>query len=448
MNRLFTKNATGVAPDGRWFAGDVNLLQDTVAAITDLTQILSLGTLNIGESGLQLFRFGAGEARLTGLLRVDGILRGLGGLFAGTFTTTQRDAIPLGSRPFGLVILNTTTARHEWNAGTDTSPSWQPLSDIGSWIAKSLVTTKGDVIVATAASTPARLGVGADGSQFVADSTTTTGVKWQAQGSTIASATNLGISNPTHLVTGTATIDSIVDSAPFVGKQVRLIFQGANISVRHSIGNIKLLGGVHAGFVTNEALTLVYDGTNWIEMSRTPIHLSGEGNITFQGSSVPTGYMREDGSAISRTTFAALFANLGTLYGTGDGSTTFNIPDSRGRVDVSYAASGGHTDVSTIGANEGIAATFRRPKHRTTNSLTLPNHGHSVSPSSNRVYDLSNALINTSVGMSGSADSQASSLSVGNPTSNPAISGTVGTGNANDPLDSAAYLVRPKFTRV
>jgi len=46
----------------------------------------------------------------------------------------------------------------------------------------------------------------------------------------------------------------------------------------------------------------------------------------------PTGWLEEDGSAISRTTYAALFAEIGTMYGTGDGSTTFNLPDARGVV--------------------------------------------------------------------------------------------------------------------
>ena len=51
------------------------------------------------------------------------------------------------------------------------------------------------------------------------------------------------------------------------------------------------------------------------------------------GASLPTGgYLWQDGAAVSRTTYAALFAVIGTAYGVGDGSTTFNVPDSRGRV--------------------------------------------------------------------------------------------------------------------
>lgn len=47
-------------------------------------------------------------------------------------------------------------------------------------------------------------------------------------------------------------------------------------------------------------------------------------------SSAPTGWLKANGAAISRTTYAALFAAIGTDYGTGDGSTTFNVPDLRG----------------------------------------------------------------------------------------------------------------------
>jgi microcystin-dependent protein len=47
-------------------------------------------------------------------------------------------------------------------------------------------------------------------------------------------------------------------------------------------------------------------------------------------STVPTNYLEANGAAISRTTYAALFAVIGTTYGSGDGSTTFNVPDVRG----------------------------------------------------------------------------------------------------------------------
>jgi microcystin-dependent protein len=49
--------------------------------------------------------------------------------------------------------------------------------------------------------------------------------------------------------------------------------------------------------------------------------------IAFAGNSAPAGYLICNGAAVSRTTYAGLFAVIGTTYGAGDGSTTFNLPD-------------------------------------------------------------------------------------------------------------------------
>lgn len=67
--------------------------------------------------------------------------------------------------------------------------------------------------------------------------------------------------------------------------------------------------------------------------------------MDFWGSSVPTGWLFAYGQAVSRTTYAALFAVYGTTYGAGDGSTTFNLPDKRGR------ASFGKDDMGGTSAN-------------------------------------------------------------------------------------------------
>lgn len=52
--------------------------------------------------------------------------------------------------------------------------------------------------------------------------------------------------------------------------------------------------------------------------------------LPFGNTTAPTGFLACDGSAISRTTYATLFAAIGTTWGTGNGSTTFNVPDLRG----------------------------------------------------------------------------------------------------------------------
>lgn len=59
--------------------------------------------------------------------------------------------------------------------------------------------------------------------------------------------------------------------------------------------------------------------------------LTPAGTIIYTArTTAPTGYVKANGAAISRTTFATLFAAIGTTYGSGDGSTTFNVPDLRG----------------------------------------------------------------------------------------------------------------------
>jgi hypothetical protein len=127
MIRTKTFDSTGVAPGGRLFAGDLNLIQDVVAALSDFTQTHDVAILRVGDTSLALQKFGTGEMWFNSLLRVTGIFRALAGFVSGTYTTTARNAIPLGSRPYGLLILNSTTNRYEFNSGTDAAPVWTAM---------------------------------------------------------------------------------------------------------------------------------------------------------------------------------------------------------------------------------------------------------------------------------------------------------------------------------
>ena len=60
--------------------------------------------------------------------------------------------------------------------------------------------------------------------------------------------------------------------------------------------------------------------------------------VPYGGDTAPTGYLLCDGSAVSRTTYADLFAVIGTKYGSGDGSTTFNLPDGEAGAELYPAA--------------------------------------------------------------------------------------------------------------
>ena len=78
-----------------------------------------------------------------------------------------------------------------------------------------------------------------------------------------------------------------------------------------------------------------------------------------------------DGRAISRTTYAALFTALATTYGSGNGSTTFNIPDLRGRVPVGADPTGAHLPV-----NEPALASSGGEEQHTLTSAQMPSHAH------------------------------------------------------------------------
>ena len=80
-----------------------------------------------------------------------------------------------------------------------------------------------------------------------------------------------------------------------------------------------------------------------------PVQIMPAGSmLMYAGSSAPSGYLICDGSAVSRTTYASLFAILSTTWGTGDGSTTFNLPDMRGAAPAGVGTSTGYTSNETV----------------------------------------------------------------------------------------------------
>jgi len=177
----------------------------------------------------------------------------------------------------------------------------------------------------------------------------------------------------------------------------------------------------------------------------------------YGGASAPGGWLKCDGAAVSRTTYADLFAAIGTIYGAGDASTTFNVPDLRdefirgksaaralGSKQAASFASHTHT------ANDpGHFHTLNDPGHTHTafqdahgHVLHDPGHTHSQTvsgtPGSGFGYGSGN-LANASTGVSGtniSIDNAQPSVTVGATTTGAAIGATVtgiaigGTGGA------------------
>jgi microcystin-dependent protein len=114
--------------------------------------------------------------------------------------------------------------------------------------------------------------------------------------------------------------------------------------------------------------------------------------LPYAGSSAPTGWLLCYGQAVSRTTYAALFAVTSTTYGVGDGSTTFNVPDLRGRVPAGQDDMGGTSanrltnPGTTVGGIDGdvLGGTGGAETHQLT-TAQLAAHAHSTSPAASGV---------------------------------------------------------------
>ena len=96
----------------------------------------------------------------------------------------------------------------------------------------------------------------------------------------------------------------------------------------------------------------------------------------FAGSSAPTGWLLCYGQAVSRATYAALFTAISTAYGVGDGSTTFNVPDLRGRTIAALDNMGG-SDAGRLDWANTIGTTGGAQTH-TLSTSEIPAHSHDM----------------------------------------------------------------------
>jgi microcystin-dependent protein len=113
------------------------------------------------------------------------------------------------------------------------------------------------------------------------------------------------------------------------------------------------------GFITKSKLNELVDGIN--------AFVSLTGSILFMATPiVPNGWLKADGSAVSRATYSRLFTAIGTTYGSGDGSTTFNLPDLRGQFIRGFDDGAGVDSGRVLGSTQ----TDQNKSHTHTNSVT------------------------------------------------------------------------------
>lgn len=132
----------------------------------------------------------------------------------------------------------------------------------------------------------------------------------------------------------------------------------------------------------------LWDGTNNIPVAKVNRnnHTVEWGNtpagtvFNYAGATIPDGFLVCQGQAVSRTTYASLFTAIGTTYGVGNGTTTFNVPDAGGRSIYGKEASATRLTAAIAGINGNTLGTAGGDQRAQIHShgVTDPSHAHSA----------------------------------------------------------------------
>ena len=173
---------------------------------------------------------------------------------------------------------------------------------------------------------------------------------------------------------------SATNLSPF-GKPYAVSISGQNLTVQTDIPtDVYLVAGANLQMVNYTA----NGAYQTVQSSVTPpgsISILPVGTVVpWPTSILPSGFLWCNGQNVSRVAYSGLFATIGTLYGVGDGSTTFGLPDMRGRIPVGVDSMGGSSAANRItqwGASPAtMGGTFGEDAHRQTVAQMAP-HTHS-----------------------------------------------------------------------
>jgi microcystin-dependent protein len=218
-------------------------------------------------------------------------------------------------------------------------------------------------------------------SDLVNDTSPQLGGPLDVNGQSIVSASNGNIAiTPDGTgavnITGTANItgDLDVDNLNLNGNSISATDTNGNISVSpDGSGHVIMSGLVYPNADGSANDFLKTDGTGNLSFGGQSLLFVPGMVMPYAGASSPTGWLTCYGQAISRTTYSALFAAIGTIHGAGDGSTTFNLPDLRGRTISGQDDMGGSSANRLTNQSGGVDGdTLGAAGGAETHTLTVP----------------------------------------------------------------------------
>ena len=152
----------------------------------------------------------------------------------------------------------------------------------------------------------------------------------------------------TDVITSTK-LNDILDQSVMTGTAII----GTTLEVTTS-GKLKVASqGVTSNELANGAVNTIAIADGAVTQAKASNMLVPAGAVmAFAMNSAPTGWLTADGSSVSRTTYASLFTAIGTTYGSGDGATTFTLPDLRGYFVRGFGTNSDGTAAGTFGAKQ------------------------------------------------------------------------------------------------
>jgi microcystin-dependent protein len=214
-----------------------------------------------------------------------------------------------------------------------------------------------------------------------------------------------------------------------------------------ALANVAITGGAITGGTINGA---VIGGSNAVAGTFTTVNASTITATTYTGGGIaptgsltmwagavaspPTGWLACNGANVSRSTYSALFAVVGTSFGIGDNATTFGLPNLLNRFPV------GAGDTYTLAATGGSAnATLVSHTHTATSTVTDPGHSHSYTIAANAGSGQNLPIRGTTPAETGTTASQVTGITVATTNSTEGASAT----NANlPPYIAVGFIIK------